>query len=297
MTTDGTEVLIVVLARNGIGSIERCVDSLLDQHDVQFTILVIDNGSVDKTPQVLGSFGNSIHLVRLKRNIGVARAWNSAVQGSTQPWVAFANQDFYADQYWLRSLLGCGMDTGAWIVGSKLRYEDGRIQHAGGHIRYPRMCGWHSGYRQNDRGQFERRRAVGYVTGAAFLVSRAAFHSLHGFDNRFHPAYYEDVDLCLRARQAGGLVVYEPAATGVHLESTTLGQDTATRWYYYHLNRMRLVAKHQTEAQIASAFALAERKAAHNHREGAEWRGLARAYRAALADSSLSSLHTAIGSL
>jgi GT2 family glycosyltransferase len=72
-----------------------------------------------------------------------------------------------------------------------------------------------------DNPRFRYRRDVDYCSGACVLVERRAFDKLGGFDARFAPAYYEDVDLCMRLHQSGLRIVYCPEAVVVHHLSAT----------------------------------------------------------------------------
>jgi GT2 family glycosyltransferase len=91
-----------------------------------------------------------------------------------------------------------------------------------------------------DRGRFPR--PVLAVTGAALLVRRAAFDALGGWEELYH-FYYEDVDLCLRARVAGWDVDLVPAAVVHHALSAT-ARESDLKLYHMYRNRLLLLAVH-----------------------------------------------------
>jgi GT2 family glycosyltransferase len=130
------------------------------------------------------------------------------------------------------------------IVGARLHYADGAVMHEGMTIRADpvarrlppdpphfsdlllRVDHPLKGLPQEVRtGREEGPRPVQAVTGSFLMISRALFEELGGFCTDYVHAYYEDADLCLRARQAGAEVVCDPALRFIHLEGRGSGQD------------------------------------------------------------------------
>jgi hypothetical protein len=143
-------------------------------------------------------------------------------------------------------------------VGGKALYPDGTIQHAGGYVD-ERGWGSHYGYRCKDIGQFDQTRDVDYVTGAALLVTRQALETLGGLDERFEPAYFEDVDWCCRARKADFRVVYVPKAVLTHRETSVAADGSHQGQFLIQRNRLRLVLKHWPLERLSKEFVQAER--------------------------------------
>jgi len=159
---------------------------------------------------------------------------------------------------WLTALLAHANRSEVGAVGAKLLYPSGAIQHAGIVIGIMEGAGH---LHRNTFGSpywnwLPFTRAVSAVTGACLAIRKSVFEQLGGFDESF-PANYNDVDLCLRARQAGYEVVVEPAAVlrhyecqtrqaGVHLEERYLFEQRWSAWlergdpfYSPHLRRTR----------------------------------------------------------
>lgn len=148
--------------------------------------------------------------------------------------IVFLNDDTEPAAGWLEALCAPFTDPTVGIVGCRLTYPDGRIQHAGVTLDSPGgVLTAHNVHTD------EPSREVDAVTGACMAVRRAAWDDLGGFDTGFVNGY-EDVDLCLRARKRGWRVWYTADATVVHLES----QSGPARWSHVRQNVERLQEKH-----------------------------------------------------
>jgi len=165
---------------------------------------------------------------------------NLGASHATGDVLVFLNDDVLPlDPNWLHELLAHARRPATGIAGARLLYPSGAIQHAGIAI------GIMDGSGHPCRHQFASRywswlpftRNVSAVTGACLAIRKSVFEELHGFDEAF-PVNYNDVDLCLRARQAGYQIVLEPNAVlrhyecqsrepGVHPEESAL---FASRW-------------------------------------------------------------------
>ena len=84
-------------------------------------------------------------------------------------------------------------------------------------------------------------RQVDYVSACSLLVTRRAWEQVGGFDNDYHPAYYEDVDLCLALRESGYQVLLEPRSRVWHHESAS--SDGLVKTFLFKRNQDRLQRK------------------------------------------------------
>ena len=101
------------------------------------------------------------------------------------------------------------------------------------------------------------------------MVSAELWRATGGFDERYLPMYYEDVDLCFEARERGLRVLYEPAAEILHLEGATAGSDSESgHKRHQELNRPKFVAKwrHLLETEHQRPAPTNVRMAADRHR-------------------------------
>lgn len=139
---------------------------------------------------------------------------------------------------WLTALVEHAQRPEVGAVGAKLLYPDGRIQHAGLVLGVVGPANHAFKYQPADQSSYQGLadvvRNCSAVTGACLMVRKKAFDEVGGFDLRFRVAY-NDVDLCLKLRQRGYLIVYTPFAVLSHYESATRGtlhppEEEALAW-------------------------------------------------------------------
>ncbi|HEV7585629.1 MAG TPA: glycosyltransferase, partial [Solirubrobacteraceae bacterium] len=173
------------------------------------------------------------------------RSVNLGASVARGEWLVLFNNDTEVTTGWLRSMLGCAESAdNVGVVTPKFLYPDGSLNEAGGII-------WRDGTGVNyGRGdspgdfQYEYRRETDYGSAAALMVRAELWREMGGFDERYLPMYYEDVDLCFEARERGLRVLYEPTAVVVHVEGATAGVDTDSgHKRHQEENRPKFVSK------------------------------------------------------
>ncbi len=219
-------VSIVIPLFNQVDLTRKCLEALAaNTPDGGYEVILVDNGSRDGTPELLAALSGNVKIVVNERNQGFAVACNQGAALAATPNLLFLNNDVEARPGWLPPLLACldeAADVG--VAGSKLLFPDGRLQHAGVALlhrnsRTVPLGAFHVHYGEPaDFPPANRRMEMQVVTGACLLVRRRAFEDVQGFDDFFWNGY-EDVDLCLKVRERGWRVVYEPGSVLVHHES------------------------------------------------------------------------------
>jgi GT2 family glycosyltransferase len=156
--------------------------------------------------------------------------------------VIFLNPDTEVCEGWLENLCAAFADPAVGVVGCKILGEDGQtLQHMGGLVRANGLTE-HIGRGEVDEGQYDQVSDVEYVTGAAIAIRRQVWDALGGFDTGYYPAYFEELELCWRARASGYRVVVEPKARVLHLERGSFQKSGDFR-SAYHRNRIRFVLR------------------------------------------------------
>lgn len=269
-------VAVLVLTWNGQDYIQPCLAALAQQqYTGQYGVLVVDNGSTDETVALVDQHTPRVALIRNDYNLGFAGGNNvglRALLAGTAPapldgvpdMVVLLNQDTEVAPDWLAHLVATfeeRPDVG--IAGCKILFPDGTtLQHTGGGVEWPLGTGKHRGAGEPDEGQYddaEAAAAIDYVTGAAMAIRTSVLDMVGLLDDGYTPAYFEDVDLCYRARAAGFALAYVPHAALRHAESTSLEGQSARHQRAYHRNRLRFVLRHCPLEQLTHDFAPAER--------------------------------------
>lgn len=235
----------IVLNWNGRAYLEACLSALLAQKYPLERLVVVDNGSTDDSLALLRQRFPAVPVLANGGNVGFAAGNNVALRDLTSDAALLLNPDVILSPGCVGALAAAlAADPDVAIAGCKLWYPDGEtLQHGGGYITHPQAMPGHYGIGEADAGQHDAARYVDYVIGAAVAVRRTALEQIGLFDEGFF-LYYEDADLCARARAAGYRVVYEPRATAVHVESAVAVRGSFSYYQRFHTGRWRYLLKH-----------------------------------------------------
>ena len=220
-------------------------------------VVVVDNASTDQSIEWATSRSASATVIRNLGNRGFAAACNQGAAGSAADYLLFLNPDTRLNVDTLTATLAF-MDAPAQhdvgICGIRLVDVDGQPSTAAARFPSPRLVfGEATGLSRLLPQIFPRHlltaaecgttRDVDQVIGAYFLIRRALFDRLGGFDERFF-VYYEEVDLSLRAARAGFRSVFFAGAEAVHHGGVSSQQVKAARLFYSLRGRLLYAHKH-----------------------------------------------------
>jgi len=195
--------------------------------DGDYELILVDNGTGYEVDDP------HVTVLRNEENQGFARGSNMGALAARGNIVVMLNVDTEPQPGWIVPLLLAFEDPQVAVAGPRLIYPDGRLQCAG--IRT-----WHGGGNaggENRRDEHPSNSDEDGVTGACLAVRTAVFSELGGFDEQYWNGY-EDVDLCLRVKEAGHKIAYVAESVVVHHESAT-GPE---RWSRTHDNVARMNA-------------------------------------------------------
>ena len=234
---DGPPVTIVIPTRNRLALVKDCVESLAATTYRNYDVLVIDNESDD--PETIAYLDGlaarpGMRVVRIPSPAGrfnFANLNNVAVrQCCSADYVLFLNNDTKViGPRWLSQMMGYARMPGVGIVGARLYYADGTIQHAGTVYGYGGGLVGHAfaGAGPDDWGYMGLIRATrecSAVTGACMLTRRDLFERLGGFDEENFAVAYNDIDFGYRVLREGLTSVYCASAELFHLEGKSRGR-------------------------------------------------------------------------
>jgi GT2 family glycosyltransferase/SAM-dependent methyltransferase/thioredoxin-like negative regulator of GroEL len=222
---------IVIPVFNKMELTVQCLTALAEATgQVRYEVILVDNGSSDGTGAFLRQLGGDVRIITNAENLGFAKACNQGARIARGKYVVFLNNDTIPLQGWLNALVAeAEAHPEVGIVGSKLLFSDGTIQHAGVVFMRTLRNPYHI-YRSAsaDVPAVNQRREFQAVTAACMLIRREVFEEVNGFDEGFINGF-EDVDLCLQVREKGYHVIYQPRSVVYHLESQTPGRNDRDR--------------------------------------------------------------------
>jgi GT2 family glycosyltransferase len=250
-------VSVVIPTFNNWQLTKRCVDALLacTPSGVLAEIVVVDDASPDGESARWTAAQTRFTPLLLERNRGFSGACNAGAALCSGDAILFLNSDAFARPRTVETMRDTlAGDDGIGIVGARLLYSDGSLQHAGLALLPGAASRWWHVHKRQPGTLPDANIARDFmaVTGAALMIRRALFTQLAGFDEGFANGW-EDVDLCLRAWCAGARVRYEPAAVLEHLESATLG-----RKHDHAHNERRFIERWETLLSDAPRYPLPE---------------------------------------
>src|SRR3954449_3231057 len=221
--------LSIVIATFGKREVtERCLETLDEAfgerlgRDVE--LVLVDNASPDHTRDLLDSWSSRARVILLDENRNYAGGNNVGAQAATGEVLVLLNNDTEIGPGVLDALAAEALDPSVGVVGARLLYPDGTIQHGGcawwrapdGNVRPFHLFRHEAGDHPSALATFD----CDFVTAACIAVRRELFAELGGFDEEYVNGW-EDVDLCVRARLAGFRVVYRGDLSLIHAEAAT----------------------------------------------------------------------------
>lgn len=235
--TPGAFVSMIIPTRDNLAHLRRCVRSIMERTAyLDYEILIVDNESAEeKTKEYLALLTQEprVRVVRYTGGFNFSAINNFAAQHARGDFMVFLNDDTEViEPGWLEAMLELLQLPDVAVAGAKLLYPDDTVQHAGvvlwhcgaaGHL-HSRLPRGHHGY----FGMADLIRNCSAVSAACMMVAKETFEGLGGFDMAYKVSY-QDVDFCLRVREAGGRIAFTPFALLYHYESASTGRRSHER--------------------------------------------------------------------
>jgi len=217
------KVAIIIPNWNGADMIAQCLGSLTSQsyhHD----IVVVDNGSVDDSVEIIRRDFPMVHIIENSKNLGFAGGVNTGIRYAMKAGyeaVGLLNNDAIADKSWLDHLVKVLVkDNSIGMVTGKLLSRDGEHIDSTGDIYTTWGIPFPRGRGEQNSSKYDKLNWVFGVSGGASLYRVSMLDEIGLFDEDFF-AYYEDVDLSFRAQLSGWKAYFEPRAIAYHSTSAT----------------------------------------------------------------------------
>lgn len=255
----------IVVTHNSGKAIAACLETLTGE---DCEIVLVDNASADDTVHRIEEFvaRNPARLLANKENRGFGAAANQGAREAGGDVLLLLNPDAIAEPGAVAAMLHCLETTGAAAVGGALLEADGQPARGFAFRRLPTLWAlifeatlvnqiW-PGNPVNHRyrclnADYSQQQEVEQPAGACFAIRRAAWEKVGGFDERFFPVWFEDVDLCNRLREQGAKIVYCPNARFHHSGAHSVGQlSFRDKQLFWYVNMLRYARKHFSKGQV-----------------------------------------------
>lgn len=218
-------VSIIIPIRDKVQLLKRCLESIEEKTTYRhFEVIIVDNQS--EKPETLSYLASLPHtVVPLPTPFNYSHLNNVGAAHARGEFLLFLNNDteIIAGE-WLTAMIEHAQRPCVGAVGAKLLYPDRTIQHAGVVLGHGGVAGHAFWYLPEDSAEYfdfsHIIRNCSGVTAACMMMRKSVFAEVNGFDEKIRVAF-NDVDLCLRVRERGYLVIYTPYAVLYHLESAT----------------------------------------------------------------------------
>ena len=237
-------VSIVIATKDSVDLLKQCIDSILEKSTYgNYEIIIAENNSTE--PETFEYYERVTADPRVKMTVcdtqgkvSVSSVYNQGAAAGSGDYIILLNNDTKViTGDWIERLLGPCQREDVGAVGPKLLYPDGVIQHAGVLVRQmDKVLGFFEGPDNIGRGTvlydssnyynfYNLTQDISVVTGACLLTKRSIYEEIGGFDELL-PNDYDDIDYCLKLREKGLLVIYEPSAVLYHYESVSRPNHT-----------------------------------------------------------------------
>ena len=228
-------VSLIIPTRNALQLVRQCLDSIIAKTSYpHYEIVIVDNASDD--PAALAYFKTiarkpNIRVLRDEREFNYSALNNAAVEVARGELVALVNNDIEViSPDWLSEMASIALQSGVGAVGARLWYPNMTLQHGGVVLGLGVASHAHKGLPAGLNGYAGRAALIqsfSSVTAACLVVRKATYQQVGGLDEVNLQVAFNDVDFCLRLREAGFRNVWTPYAELLHHESATRGEDVA----------------------------------------------------------------------
>lgn len=231
-------ISIIIVNWNTRELLEKCLSSLFFwTTDIDFEIIVVDNNSADNSCRMVAEKFQAVKLIKSEINLGFAKANNLGLKSAVGEYLLFLNPDTELIENSVKKLVELMENNSRWgIAGSKILNPNKTLQQSvrgfpdglsqllitlNIHKIFPRLPVIRK-YLMVDF-DYNNQAVVDQVMGAVFMTRKKVLEQIGGWDENFR-LWFEEVDLCYRAKKAGWLVVYTPATAVIHHGGASFSQ-------------------------------------------------------------------------
>lgn len=255
-------IYICLVNYNGYEDTIECIESLKNITYENYKIIIVDNASTDNSYEILKKLYNNYgiasgcDIIANDNNGGFSVANNIAIRHAIKngaEYVLLLNNDTVVKPELLDELLkSFQRNKDAGIVGGKIYHYDNSslIDHAGGDIDLVKYTTSHYGLNQLDNENYNFEKEVGFISGCLMLIKREVFEKV-GFLPEEYFMYYEDTDFCLKAKEKGYKLIYNPKGVIYHKGAKSSGGSESVFYVEWSTrNRIIFMNKYKTKGVL-----------------------------------------------
>lgn len=253
------KIFVIILNFNGCKDTLECVDSLKKVRVSQgheIIPVIIDNNSHDNSVPTFESHFPKIKLIKNKRNLGYSGGNNTGIDYALEngaDYIIILNNDTLLERSSIYELVEALRTYNADVACPKIYFEKGFEYHkdrykknelgrvfwfAGAEMDFANVIGHHRGVDEVDKGQYDGKINIDFITGACFIAKIKVFEKIKGFNDDYF-LYYEDADLSERIRAFDFKIVFAPKSIIYHKNAgSTGGSGSSLQDYYITRNRL-----------------------------------------------------------
>ena len=236
--TERPRVSIIIPNKDNIPLLRNCLSSIMEKTTYNnYEIIIVENNSTKETTfeyyEYIKRYANISVVYWKGKGFNYSEICNFGVQHASGKQLVFLNNDvMIITPNWIEEMLMYSQRSDVGMVGIKLYFLNGSIQHAGMILGLGGVAGHiYLGAPYDDVGFMAKLQIVqnmSAVTAACMMIRKSVFEEVGFFTPEFYDSF-NDVDLCLKIRSAGYLIVWTPYAEAYHLESKSRGYYSASR--------------------------------------------------------------------
>lgn len=251
------KVAVVILNYNGRSFLEKFLPQVV-LYSKGARVYVADNGSSDSSLTFLQNYFPSVNVIRLEKNEGFCKGYNTALQGLDFEYYVLLNSDVDVTADWMAPLLKLmeeHPEIGACQPKIRSYTAPAFFEHAGaagGFIDkwgYPFCRGRIFNVLEKDAGQYDDTRPIFWATGACMMVRASLYHALEGLEEDFF-AHMEEIDLCWRIQYAGFQVYYCGESLVYHVGGGTLPKSNPRKTFFNFRNGLALLYRNLPQKRL-----------------------------------------------
>ncbi|KPK99241.1 MAG: hypothetical protein AMJ95_00410 [Omnitrophica WOR_2 bacterium SM23_72] len=209
-------VSIIVAARNAQNTLEKCIDSILNLDYPAFELIVVNDGSYDKTEEILMKYSGKVMSLTNPVSVGPAKARNIAAELARGSFLCFTDADCIVNRSWVRELLAGFYDATIVSVGGRQEIPENETPFGRRVSSFMKKTGFISDYARTSLAEIA---PVRHNASCNVMYRKDAFLNAGGFLEGLWPG--EDVELDYRLEKEGHCILCNPKAVVKHYRPST----------------------------------------------------------------------------